>query len=192
MIQRISLESSLYLKTGYMSYTKYSILVLIGFLTISCGKDQRELFVIDNEIEFILPGGLNTIETHIFLVRDVPTFFDQSLQTYGYREEDVTQIGSGRGLLTGSFQNIDYDFIGEISIRALSQRERGLSREMFYRENIPFTHDGELQLLSSISNLTDILSDPFVDIEIRIRLRDIVPADIQNKLIFSYAVFDSE
>jgi hypothetical protein len=74
----------------------------------------------------------------------------------------------------------------------LSQKEQGLSREMFYRENIPFSHDGELQLLSSISNLTDILSDPFVDIEIRIRLRNIVPTDIRNKLIFSYAVFDSE
>lgn len=168
------------------------ILCLGVFGLNSCGKGKQELFEVDNEIEFVLPGGLNTIETHVFVIRDVPTFFDESLQAYGYRKEDISLIGSGRGLLTGSFQNIDYDFIGEISIRALSQKEIGLSREMFYRENIPFSHDGELQLLSSISNLTDILSDPFMDIEIRIRLRNIVPADIRNKLIFSYAVFDSE
>jgi hypothetical protein len=168
------------------------LLFLTGLLFSACGKGQKELFIIDNEIEFILPRGLNTIETHVFVIRDVPTFYDESLQAYGYKKEDISQIGSGRGLLTGSVINIDYDFVGEISVRALSQKEQGLSREMFYRENIPFSHDGELQLLSSISNLTDILSDPFVDIEIRIRLRNIVPTDIRNKLIFSYAVFDSE
>lgn len=175
------------MKPGQVIFISLSIIILL-----SCGKGQQELFEVDNEIEFILPGGLNTIETHVFVIRDVPTFIDESLQVYGYRKEDITQIGSGRGLLTGSFQNIDYDFIGEISIRAVSQKEAGLNREMFYRENIPFNHDGELQLLSSISNLTDIFTDPFVDIEIRIRLRNIVPTDLRNKLIFSYAVFDSE
>jgi hypothetical protein len=179
-------------KTGFMFHWKNALFIFFCCFLWSCSSGPQELFVIDNEIEFILPGGLNTVETHVFIIRDVPTFFDQSLEAYSIRKEDVAQIGAGRGLLTGSFINIDYDFIGEISIRALSQRDRGLTREMFYRENIPFTHDGELQLLSSISNLTDIFTDPFVDIEIRIRLRNIVPTDLQNKLIFSYAVFDSE
>ncbi|NNF34160.1 MAG: hypothetical protein HKN68_08630 [Saprospiraceae bacterium] len=168
--------------------------ILIFFITaisfFSCGSDRQELFIVDNEIEFILPGALNTIETHVFIIRNVPSFYKTSLTANGASEEQVVSITATRARLMGSFGPVDYDFIAEISVRAISKTDPGLNREMYFQDRIPFNHSGDLELFSSISELREILSDEIFDMEVRIRLRQSTPLQIQNKLIFSYAVFD--
>jgi hypothetical protein len=163
-------------------------LMAVGFW--SCGSDRQELFIIDNEIEFILPGALNTIETHVFIIRNVPSFYNLSLTANGASDEQVESIAATRARLTGSFGVVDYDFIDEISVRAISKTDPSLNREMYFQDRIPFNHSGDLELFSSISELREILSDEIFDIEVRIRLRQSTPLQLQNKLIFSYAVFD--
>ena len=158
---------------------------------ISCGDDRQELFLVENEVDFIIPVGLNTIETHVFVIQDVPTLYNENLSIFGVSESDVMSISSGRGLLTGSFGEIDYDFIDQLSVRIRSNTSPEFDREMFYREQIPFSHNGDLQLLSSISELKEIISENTMDVEVRIRLRNFIPANLQAKLIFSYAVFDT-
>ena len=167
-------------------------IIFIATHFLSCTKGQQLLFEVNNEVEFVMPGGLNTIETHIFVIRDIPTFFEPNLNSFGFRVEDVASINATRATILGSFQAIDYDFIGEIAIRAKSPKNPSLNREMFFMENIPFNHRGELRLFSSITDLTEIMKEKVFDMEIRIRLRSFVGRDIQHKLIFSYGVFEAE
>lgn len=163
---------------------------LIAITFFSCGSDRQELFIVDNEVEFILPGALNTIETHVFIIRNVPSFYRTSLTANGASDEQVVSITATRARLMGSFGPVDYDFIAEISVRAISKTDPGLNREMYFQDRIPFNQSGDLELFSSISELKDILAEEIFDMEVRIRLRQSTPLQIQNKLIFSYAVFD--
>ena len=167
-----------------------SVLIFTALSFISCGSDRQELFIINNEVEFILPGALNTIETHVFIIRNVPSFYRANLSANGASDDQIVSITATRARLQGSFGMIDYDFIEEISVRAFSRTEPGLNREMYFQDRIPFNQSGDLELFSSISELKDILSQEVFDMEVRIRLRQSTPLQLQNKLIFSYAVFD--
>ncbi len=155
-----------------------------------CSSGRTPLFEIQNEVDFILPGGLNTIETHVFVIRDVPSFFRTGLMNNGFSESDVVSIGATRATISSSGQVLDFSFMSRVSIRAISQSDTGLNKEMFFLENIPLNQSGELRLFSSITELVDILSEDVFDLEIRITLRNATPLDLQNKLIFNYAVFD--
>ena len=170
---------------------QFSIFVVLSFILLSCGSDRQELFIINNEIEFFVPGGLNTIETHVFVIRNVPSFYRSNLSVNGASDEQITSISPTRARLQGTFGVIDYDFIDEISVRAVSKTDPGLNREMYFQDRIPFNHSGDLELFSSISELKEILSEEIFDMEVRIRFRQSSPLQLQNKLIFSYAVFDN-
>ncbi len=172
---------------------RFIYIIIISFITfVACSSDVEPQFEVENEIDFILPGGLNAIETHVFVIRNVPTFFESSLINNGMRKEDVVSISPGRATLTGKFNDADYKFIEEISIRVLSQSDKELNQEMFYQDRIPFNQEGQLRLFGSITELKDILSEPLIDMEVRIRLRTSTAIQLENKLIFSYVVFDSE
>jgi hypothetical protein len=164
--------------------------IFLCVIFTSCGSDRTQLFEINNEIEFFIPGGLNTIETHVFVIRNVPSFFKSSLANHGATEEQIVSISAARAKLIGSFGQIDYDFIEEISVRAISKTDPTLNKEMYYQDRIQFNHSGDLELFASISELIEILTDEIFDMEIRIRMRQSSPVQLQNKLIFSYVVFD--
>ncbi len=168
----------------------YSIVFATLMTFSSCGSDRQELFIIDNEIEFLLPGALNTIETHVFIIRNVPSFYRANLAVNGASDEQVVSITATRARLSGSFGVVDYNFIDEISVRAISKTDPGLNREMYFQDRIPFNQSGDLEMFSSISELKEILSEEVFDMEVRIRLRQSTPLQLQNKLMFSYAVFD--
>ena len=166
-------------------------LFLFSGVFFSCGSDRTEVFEVDNEIEFITPGGLNTIETHVFVIRNVPTFIDNALQANGLNKDQVVGTGATKAKLIGAFGSIDYDFIDDISVRAISKTDPTLNKEMFFMDRISFNHNGDLELFSSITELRDIILDSIIDIEVRIRFRRAFPTQIQHRLVFSYAVFDN-
>ena len=54
---------------------------------------------------------------------------------------------------------------------------------------VPFTVDNEIRLQSGSLELKEILKDDYVDIEIRMNLRNFVPNTIKTRLNMSYIVF---
>ena len=60
---------------------------------------------------------------------------------------------------------------------------------MYYSEFVPFTVDNEIRLQSGSLELKEILKDDYVDIEIRMNLRNFVPNTIKTRLNMSYIVF---
>jgi hypothetical protein len=83
----------------------------------------------------------------------------------------------------------DLDFIQDISITVISRKDRKLKKEMYYSEFVPFVVDEEIKMQSGTAELKEILSEDYIDIEIRLTIRNFVPNAIEATLDMSYIVF---
>lgn len=154
-----------------------------------CDKQTPSLYEVGIERDFDIPAGLNNIETHYLYLRNVPTFYKQFADSKGFDLAAITSVRAARGLIRSDFQTFRYDFIDRISVSVVSRKDPLQRREMYYLDDVPFNTDDELRMLSSATELIDVISEEFVDIEIRLNLRASTGNAIRSKLIFSYAVF---
>lgn len=155
----------------------------------ACSKEATYLYEVPLEAEFVIPSGLNTIETHYFIIKDVPTYFTQFANDRGVDTSSITNIQSARGLLRGTFQNNDYSFISRIAINIVSHKNPNRIKEMFYMDFVPLNTNEELRMLSSTTELRNILNEEFVDVQVAINVRDFTTTNIPTRLRFSYVVF---
>jgi hypothetical protein len=154
-----------------------------------CDKESNVKYEVQLEAQLEIPPGLNNVETHYFILRNIPTFYKQSAEARGINPESITSVRSSRGLLIGDFQSINMDFIQRISIYAVSRKDPNEKREIYYLDEVPFGVNDELRMLSSTTELIQILSEEFVDLEIRLNFRSFIGTTIRTKLIFGYTVF---
>ncbi|MBK9255446.1 MAG: hypothetical protein IPM42_08165 [Saprospiraceae bacterium] len=160
---------------------------LIFFFT-ACEKETPFLYEVNLDANLDIPPGLNNVVTHIFVLRDLPTFYAQSAEARGLNPTTLKSVRAARGLLRTDFQSVDLDFIDRISVFAVSKKDPNEKREMFYVDNVPFGIGEELKMLSSTTELINIISEELIDVEIRINIRSFSGTTIRTKLIFSYAV----
>lgn len=159
-------------------------------LSISCDKERRVSFLGEFDASFDIPSGLNTIETHFFVLRNVPTFYSTKAALAGVDTSNVANINSGKGLMKNIFSSQHLDFIEEISVLAISRKNPEIRREMYYLEFVPFNTNTEMRFLSSTTELKEVLSEDFIDLEVRINLRSFVPGNIRTTLNLSYVVYE--
>jgi hypothetical protein len=167
----------------------YTIFIVYLSQSSCIGEERVVLFDGSISARMDLPTGLNTIETHYFIVRDVPTFFQERAANASVNVSDVKGLQSGRGLLRATFEPVDFRFIEKISIYATSQTNPELKREMYYLDFVPYSIGEELKMLSATSDLKEILSNDFVDLEIRINFREFNTRTIPLTIDLSYTAF---
>ncbi len=141
------------------------------------------------DAEFDIPSGLNTIETHYFIVRNVPTFYKQSADNRNVDTSTIQNIQASRGLIQSRFQDLNFDFVERVSVYAISRKDPGLKREMYYIDFVPLTTGSQLKMLSSTSELKKLMSEEFIDMEIRLNFRNFTTSGIRARIEFGYAVF---
>ncbi len=166
--------------------------VLSFFLLVSifaCEKERLPLYEVNMDADFVIPSGLNTIATHVFLIRDVPTNYKFSADTRNIDTSSITNIQSARGLMRAKFSSVDYDFISRVSVYAVSRKDPTLRREMYYLDFVPLETNEELKMLSSTSELKEILKEEFIDVEVRLNFRAFTGPALPTRLVFGYAVF---
>lgn len=150
-----------------------------------CGSTEEPVDLVAGEVRLVLPAGLNTIETHFIIERDVINLIDNTLTSNGLQADQVTQILPNRATLT-SRDGTPLNFINEISVRAVSKADPDNSVEMFYLDFVQFNEDEEIVMLPSIADLSSILLDSRYDIEFQVTLRQFAPqtifADFQYQL----------
>ena len=167
----------------------FSLLFILVCGSWSCSKTDTPLYEVNMQAEFDIPVGLNTIETHYFKIRKVPTFYSQSAGLKGLDTSQIKNVLASKGLMQGVFQAEDYDFISRISIYAVSSIDPNLKREMYYLDQVPLTTDQEIRMLSSSTELKKILSEEFIDLEVRMNFRNFPGPNLRTKIVFGYAVF---
>ena len=140
------------------------------------------------EAEFDIINGLNTIETHYFIIRNVPTFYSQSAQLKGVDTSLIKNVVASRGLMRGKFQDIDFDFISRVSIYAVSRKNPSNKREMYYLDFVPIGTNTELRMLSSSTDLKEIMKEEWIDLEVRLNFRTFTGSNLRSKIVFGYAI----
>ncbi len=137
-----------------------TILLLAG-----CGPDDDLIGIqMPYRYQFDVPAGLNPLNTHFFERSGILTNASSLIGN-----DEVNRIIPYRARLT-SLDNIDFSFIREIEVRVKDPDNPGLEIPAFYREELPFNTGRSIDLIATQANITDILSQPFIDVVVEFKL----------------------
>ncbi len=174
----------------------FSVLFILAITLLfnSCNKDEHcgtfMKFEGRMEATLTIPNGLNTIETHYFFIRDVPTNFRTLALANNRDVENIDCIVASRGLMRAVFDDFRYDFIERIQIYAVTKTEPIKKREMYFLDFVPLNTGTVLPMSSSTTELKQILlENDVIDLEVRLVLRDFSRGNIITRLDFGFAVF---
>jgi hypothetical protein len=172
-----------------MNRIQFILLLLTGSLFFSC-NNETPAFYLFKENDITIPPGLSTIETHFFIVNNIPNTFRSELEIRGILPEQIKSVNAGQGTFSPVFESFNYGIMDEVSVWLVSATDPGIRREIYYREQIPLNQENELRLLSGLANLKDfLLTEEKYNLEIQLNFRNFVPTELENRLTYNFAVF---
>lgn len=164
--------------------------LLVSFcLLLSCGDGTTPLFEMNVEADLLIPAGLNNLETHYFTLRDVPTRIDLYSNN---TTSPIDRIQASNATLEGRIFDLDYSIVDQITIHVISNTDPTEKKEIFYNNIIPFSEESNLRLFSSLSNVEPMLTEEFVDLEVRIVFRTFTPREMDTRIIMSFNAYATE
>ena len=164
---------------------------LLIFLISACTKDNREkLFEMQfNNLQFTIPAGLNTFQSYYFPFSPISTNIKNQFSAYNVTAGEVGGILPSWARITALDNNVDLNFIDEVSIRICGVNEGNCRLEMFYIQPVPFNNGRELRLQPSLADGKSILLDDQFKVEVvLLRLRNISPLTIDCRFEFGFEV----
>ena len=156
----------------------------------SCVNDGEVLFDIDIEADFDIAPGLNTFETFYFPINRVPTNIGAFVGSTD--RATIAKILPSRADIRAVFAEFDWSIIQEVTIWATSVRDSERRAEIFYQDQISLNGQNELRLFSSNSEVSDILLNDAVHLEVAFRFRRVTPAQIRSRLRMKFIAFGTE
>ena len=166
-----------------------TIPILLFALIFSCQTDNPA-FYLYREHDITIPAGLNTIETHFFVVKNISNAFQDELEARQINPDQIKSVNAGQGIFEPIFQEFDYGIIRDVSIWLVSVDDPTLRKEIYYRDAIPFSQKNELKLLSGIADLKSfLLEQKKYNLEIQLKFRNFVPSNFENRFTYSFAIF---
>ncbi len=161
------------------------MVLLVGAMSLlSCTEGGDRLFEMEIETDFIVPAGLNTFDTHYFIIRAVPSRIRSYMGSL-----DASQIGQivpTKAELTAPFVDLDFSIVRQVSIWMISRENPEEREEIFYQDRIDLNEKRELRLFSSLSEVKDILLADNFDLEIRLNFRTFTPTQIETRLRMNF------
>ena len=165
----------------------YCLWLLTAVVLVSCNKDDREeLFVISHTVDFTIQPGLNTFDTHIYDISHIPSQLDQRLDETGHTIGQVSSIEPKRAYLSSVFEDINLDFIHQVSILIYDPDNPSDRVEFCYLDPVPYKKKYGIELFPGISNVKDWMKNEYFGIEIRLNYREVTPSLIQMRLEFDF------
>ena len=168
-------------------YLSIGLLLIFSLFSWQCSDNREPLFVMEMEVDFVIPPGLNSFDTHYFIIPNVPTRIQNYLGTTRNKEA-IIEVLPNRAELNGLFGGIDWGIVQEVVIHAVPQNNPQLSREIFYQDRINFDNVKELRLFGSLPNVRDILLEDRMTLEIRLNFRRTTPIEIESRLTMNFIV----
>lgn len=164
------------------------IIAMMVMVALSCGRDDGDvLFELQfppPPIEFTIPPGLGTFDTHVFVQSPIPTYYESRLEDSGFSDDMVDLIQAKEGYLSSLFEDENLDFIHRVSIIIFDPFNPANKVEFFYLDPVPFRNKTGIELFPGITNISDWVKSGFIGIEIRLDFREISPTLIEMKLEF--------
>ena len=148
---------------------KVFFLLLLPFLFSNCKSDDGLTVAFEMEYpnqSFEIPAGLNTIESHFFVIDNIPTNKDFFFGSF--KEEDIKSIIPAFARITSlEGNNTDYDFLFEVSIRICAEDNPfNCAREIFWRDQIPANIGNRVDFIPNDIDVKEILTGESFTIEV--------------------------
>jgi hypothetical protein len=159
---------------------------LLGFfILVSCHKDRRtELFELNHFVDFDIQPGLNTFDTHFFVISPLASTYQQKLSAAGVNPDDVVGVEAKEASLSGIFGDVNLKFIDQISIYIFDPFNPADKVEFFYLDPVPFKNTTVIHLFPGIADIGHWAKEDFFGIEIRLNFRDVTSSFTPMRLEF--------
>lgn len=167
---------------------RHLFLIILATLCFqSCGDELQSAFEINIDTQFVIPAGLNSLETHVFELYNIPTFIEAI--NPNATPDNIFSVKANRGRLTGRFTNIDFRIVDRISIEAISSEDLTLEKEVFWMDFIPLDQEGDLELFSSLPEVKEILLQENIHLKIKLNFKTFVPTNIETRVLLNFNAF---
>jgi hypothetical protein len=134
--------------------------------------------------DFTIFAGLNTIETHVFEF-DITTNFQNYLTEYGLTIDDIETIVPSLMIMTNVNGNQTYDILSRV--RLFTAKEDGTHEfETAFNEPVPANTQYDLQLLPTLVQVKDVLSENKFKIKLKLNFRAASPISIDTRLNMTF------
>lgn len=171
---------------------RFFILSGLILLFSSCEKETPLLFEMPMQnLDFVMPAGQNAVETYYVDFPQVPTNIDALLASFGIEESEVSGIVPGDGRLFSIFGDGDYndlfrEFVVQICPAGSSTTKCGF--EGFYWDLVGQNVDFDLNLIPNPIDLSDLLLEDKVHIQVWYRLLKTSNETIESRLSLEFLV----
>lgn len=168
-----------------MSIKYYIFFFAIMITSMQCQKQKEILFEMKFEHQFLVPAGLNNVETHVFTVNNIASQLKFKMEQNNLTMDDIESINATVASLEGAFNEIDYSTFARVIVELLPT-DRSKRYEAFYQENIPFNQKSPLQLFGSLTNLTPIFEESKYNLDLALTFR--TPTVQSQEHILKYSI----
>ena len=165
---------------------KLLFIALVSCCTLlSCDNNpDQQVFEMKYFQDFTIPSGLNTIETHVFEF-DVTTNFNNYLTEYGITLEDIETIVPNLIIMSNVNGNQTYDILSRA--RLFTAKEDGTHEfETAFSEPVPTDTQYDLQLLPTLVQVKDVLSETKFKIRVKLNFKAIPPLSIDTRINMTF------
>ena len=168
--------------------TLYTLAIFGALFIPGCKKGNvQPLFEIESVASFTIQAGLNTVETHHFLVKNLTSSFQAQLETRNLSLDDLSIIKPLSMVITSLDPDIEFSFISSVTTNMyMVDPDKGL--EIYFREPVPINTKSTLELFPSLLNIKDIISQPLFNIDVMLRLRTFINRNIDVRLDMVFQV----
>lgn len=171
-----------------------ALFILTIFCFSSCKDKNTPIFEMDLFFDIDIPAGLNTVESHYFIIEDVPTFAATLLSVNNVGPDDIGSVLGATGTVETRFSGQNLDFIENVGVHVLDQQDHLSRSEAFYIFNdfVPIGTKSEIDMIPAILNLQNHLLEETVDLEFRVNLRSFLPQALDARVQMKFFAYRPE
>ena len=170
--------------TSAKAFTRLFFLLSLPILFSTCGNDATG-FLMQYQRDFEIRAGLGVFDIHVFELNGIPTNKEAFFTANGVLESDITQIIPQNAALSINFDNVEFGFVRTVIVEIFTRDElRG--REIFFREELPQNIGTQIDLIPSLPDVKDLLTQDEFNVRIELQLRDISPQFIETRFDFEF------
>ncbi|MCB0641752.1 MAG: hypothetical protein KDC44_08945 [Phaeodactylibacter sp.] len=172
---------------------KLQWLILAAILPfLSCGKEEDFLFNLPFPVlNFTIPAGVNTLESHYFNIDSVPTNLINVALAQNFDPGAISAVRPREARLQSLFGNVDFDFVFEMTIQLceVGDKTPNCGREIFWRQPVPENIGSFIDLIPNENDVKEMLEKDMVNIQVKLaQLRFTSPTFIEAQLSLDFSV----
>ena len=167
-----------------------AIVIITLFMISACQKGERErLFeMVYPPVDFVIPAGLSASLPRVFEKDDLPSNIGFYLSERELSAEAIRSLDPFRARIVSLDNGFDYNFVEEISVRICPARSQQCSpaEEAFYIDDLRARAGEQIELLPTLRNQKNVLTDDRFRLEIIFFLNSTSPFSVRSRFEMSF------